>query len=337
MMNSAGVFGGFMAGVPSGELGIGFAKRIVGGRIIRDRVMNLRQLEVLRAVIHCETTVGAGRELGLSQPAVSNAIKHMESQLGFPLFDRVNNRLFPTAEARVLYRDSEPIFMVHAALEAKVQDLKENRTGQIRLIATPPLGYSVIPVVLRRFLKRRPRVKVFFDVRRFEHVVESVENGVAELGFVMGLGDYPALESESVFDGRMVCVMPRDHPLSKKAAILPSDLAGRPFIALEHGSRLGTIERQAFAQAGTPFEFAVEVRYCHTACVLAESGVGAAIVDPLSPYCGGHTDLEVRRFEPETPISASVVRSRRRPLSRPAEAFLEELRKMTAEVAERFG
>ena len=68
--------------------------------------MNLRQIELLRAVVRCETTVRAAQELGLSQPAVSNAIKHLESQVGFPLFERVNNRLFPTAEARSLYKNS---------------------------------------------------------------------------------------------------------------------------------------------------------------------------------------------------------------------------------------
>ena len=298
--------------------------------------MNLRQLELLRAVIRCETTIGAGRELGLSQPAVSNAIKHLEAQLGFPLFERINNRLFPTADAKTLYRDSESIFLMHAALETRVQDMKENRTGHVRLIATPPLGYSVIPIALKRFLAKRPNVRVYFDVRRFEHVVESVENGISELGFVMGLGEYPALESESVFDGRMVCVMPEEHPLTRKEAVQPTDLAEFPFIALEHGTRMGTIERQAFASAGVPFAFAVEVRYCHTACVLAESGIGVAIVDPLSPYCGGHKGLAVRRFEPMTAVSASVVRSRKRPLSRPAEAFLREMRQVAGEAAAKF-
>ena len=114
--------------------------------------MNLRQIELLRAVVRCETTVRAAQELGLSQPAVSNAIKHLEGQLGFPLFERINNRLFPTTKARTLYRDSDPLFLIHAALEAKVQDLKENRSGNVRLIATPPLGYSVIPPALKRFL-----------------------------------------------------------------------------------------------------------------------------------------------------------------------------------------
>lgn len=297
--------------------------------------MNLRQLELLRAVIRCETTVGAARELGLSQPAVSNAIKHLEGQLGFPLFERINNRLFPTQEARALYQDSEPIFSMHAALEARVQDLRENKAGLIRIIATPPLGYGAIPVALKRFLARRPKVRVSFDVRRLEDVTENVETGVSELGFVLGIGDHPALTVEPVFEGRMVCVMARGHALADRQVVTPADLAGTPFIALERGTRLGTAVRQAFATEGQPFRFAVEVRYCHTACVLAASGIGVSVVDPFSPAASSKDGLVVIPFEPATPVGAYVLSSRNRPLSRLATAFLREVRLALSEVTDR--
>jgi DNA-binding transcriptional LysR family regulator len=299
--------------------------------------MNLRQIELLRAVVRCETTVRAGQELGLSQPAVSNAIKHLESQVGFPLFERVNNRLFPTAEARSLYKDSDPIFTLHAAFESKVQDLKENRAGHVRIIATPPLGYGVIPSALRNFLAKRPKVRVSFDVRRFENVVESVENGTAELGFVMGLGDNRGLDSETFFAGDMVCVMPSDHPLAAQKTITPQDLRDVPFIALEQGTRMGTILRKAFADASEPFRFSVEVRYCNMACVLAESGVGVAVVDPLSPVFSSHSSLAIRAFAPASEVTASVIRSRKRPISRAAQAFLNEVRLIAADTASKLG
>lgn len=299
--------------------------------------MNLRQIELLRAVVRCETTVRAAQELGLSQPAVSNAIKHLESQVGFPLFERVNNRLFPTAEARTLYEESEPIFTLHAALEARVQDIKENRAGHIRIIATPPLGYGVLPAALRNFLVKRPKVRISFDIRRFEHVLESVENGTAELGFVMGLDDDRGLDAETFFAGDMVCVMRPEHPLAAKATITPEDLRDAPYIALEQGTRMGTIVRRAFAQADVPFRFSVEVRYCNTACVLAESGVGVAVVDPLSPVFSGHYDLAIRPFAPASEVRASAVRSRKRPISRAADAFLREVRLVAAETAAKLG
>lgn len=289
--------------------------------------MNLRQLELLRAVIRNETTIGAGRELGLSQPAVSNAIKHMEGQLGFALFERINNRLFPTVEARSLYDDSEPIFSLHAALELRVQDFRENKAGQVRIISTPPMGYSIIPKALSSFQRDLPNVKVSLDVRRLEHVLDSVDSGIAELGFVMALGERrPMLDSELLFSGSMVCVMPVGHPLADKDVIMPDNLAEHTFIALDRNTRMGNLVRSIFETAGVPYRFSVEVRYCHAACILASNRVGVAIVDPLSPLCVQHDSIVVRPLMPICEVSASAIQSGKRPLSRVARAFLGRVR-----------
>src|SRR5215472_13428131 len=127
--------------------------------------MTLRQLEILRALIRYRTTIAAARKLGLSQPAVSNALKSMESQAGFPLFERINNRLFPTREAQLLHDEAEAIFTVHGILENRLRDLKESKAGHLRIVATPPVGYGIIPQALKSFLQERPQVRVFFDVR----------------------------------------------------------------------------------------------------------------------------------------------------------------------------
>ena len=172
--------------------------------------MNLRQLEILRAVIRHRTTVAAADELALSQPAISNALKAMETQAGFALFERVNNRLFPTAEAMALYKESEAIFALHAKLESRVRDLRECRAGHLSIVSTPPLAYSIIPHALSDFLHGRPQTRVFFDVRRYEGIIEGVTSRVAELGFALGLSHHPGIAHEVVHSGEMVCVLPPD-------------------------------------------------------------------------------------------------------------------------------
>lgn len=288
--------------------------------------MNLRQLEILRAVIRHRTTVAAADELALSQPAISNALKAMEAQAGFALFERVNNRLFPTTEAMALYKESDAIFALHAKLENRVRDLRENRTGHLSIVATPPLAYSIIPPALSSFLRRRQQTRVFFDVRRYEGIIEGVTSRVAELGFALGLSHHPGIAYEVVHTGEMVCVLPPKHPLAERPVIAASDLVGLPFIGLERGTRLGEAVRESFAQAGAPFQPTVEVRYCNTACVLAAAGVGVAVVDPFSPRQGGSHDLIVRPFAPKTVAVAYMLWSEAEPLSRLAKAFLNEVR-----------
>ena len=288
--------------------------------------MNLRQLEILRALVRSRTTVAAAQDLGLSQPAVSNALKTMEAQVGFALFERVNNRLFPTTEALALYKEAEAIFALHANLESRVRDLRDSRSGHLRIVATPPLAYSVIPPALNRFLAARPKLQVYFDVRRYEGIIESIASRVTELGFALGLSSHSGIASEVVHRGEMVCVMPADHQLAALPAISPRDLAPFPFIALERGTRLGEAVRKSFELAGAPFRHTVEVRYCNTACVLAAAGVGVSVVDPFSPRLDGSNGLAIRPFTPQTPAVAYVLWSEAQPLSRLARAFLQEIR-----------
>lgn len=292
--------------------------------------MNLRQLEIFRAVFRYRTTMAAASELGLSQPAVSNAIKSIEATAGFPLFERINNRLHPTAEAKFLYDEADPLFAMHDAFAAKLEDLRENRSGRLRLVATPPLGYGILPGALKRFLARRSGTSVFFDVRRLEGVVDGIERGIAELGFALNIGALPNARVEPLFEGEMVCVCAPDHPLAALEVVTPADLQGLPLIGLERGTRLGEAVRQSYESVGLPYRFAVEVRYCNTACVLAESGVGVAIVDPFSPSRGGRHDLAIRPFRPSTPAIAYAIWSDARPLSRTAQAFLQEVKSESA-------
>ena len=284
--------------------------------------MNLRQLEILRALVRHRTTVAAAEDLALSQPAVSNALKTMESQAGFALFHRINNRLFPTQEALTLHDESEAIFALHAKLEGRVRDLRDSRSGYLAIVGTPPLAYSLIPPALNAFLKTRPKIRVFFDVRRYEGVIEGVLSRVAELGF----SHQPGVAHEIIHVGEMVCVCAPGHALARRAAVTPADLVGQALIGLERGTQLGEAVRSSFDQAGVPFDPTVEVRYCNTACVLAAAGVGVSVVDPFSPTQGGTHDLVVRPFRPATPAIAYVLWSEAQPLSRLATAFLDQVR-----------
>ncbi|WP_174242021.1 LysR family transcriptional regulator [Teichococcus oryzae] len=292
--------------------------------------MTLRQLEILRAVIRGQTTMAAAGLLGMSQPAVSNAIRQIEIQLGFPLFERINNRLYPTDAARVIHEESEPLFTLHAALNERVQDLRESKLSRLRILSTPPLGHGVIPGVLASFTRRHPRLRIFFDVRELDEIIRCVENGQADLGFGLNLGPQATLEAAELQQSRMVCVCRTDHALAQREVVTPADLPARDFIALDGQARMGIAVRQAFQAVRQPFNFSVEVRYCNTACVLVEAGMGAAVVDPYSAAFAGRPHLAVRRFEPAIPCVASAFWSARRPVAEIGQRLVRQVRQALA-------
>lgn len=273
------------------------------------------------------TTVAAAFELGISQPAVSNAIKQMEVRFGLPLFERIGKRLVATAEAQALYHDAQPLFAMSQAMASKLHDLRDTKRGYFRVIATLAVARSLVAPALAQFTRRRPEVMVYFDVRPMEGVVEAVDSGFATLGIALVPARRPSLNIEPLVEGTMLVALPRGHPLAKQASIGAVDLQGEAIIGLEPVSRLGHKVRQAFEDVGAPYTAVVEVRHCVTACSLVEQGVGVAVVDEFSaaPIAGWR--IETRPFRPEVSVTAFAMSISGKPLSRLARGFVEELRK----------
>lgn len=290
-------------------------------KIARRNDLSLRLLEVFGTLMQHQTTVAAAQELGISQSSVSTAIKQLERQLGFALFERCKTRMVPTDDARSLYHEIEPLFAQLRSVESRVRDLRGGSVGKLRIMATPPLGHSVVPGAFLSFLKERPGVTVQYDVRRMENVIDAVAIGAADIGLCLGLEDHPGVTVQRLRTDRMVALMPADHPLAALSVIGPRDVGSTGLIGLDPASRLGQLLKNAFESAGVPYTPQVLVRYCHTAAVLAHSGGGVAVVDKYTAAFLPNMDLVVRPFDPPIPISACMLTRPGRPQSILAEAF----------------
>ena len=183
--------------------------------------MNLRQLEIFRAVMLTGTTVDAAGVLLISQPAVSNAILHLEDQLGFNLFERVKGRLHPTEEAKLLFTKSENVFTNFNMVRDLVQDLKDRQAGSLRIVASPSIGQTMIPTQITALRRDSPRVKVYFEIRRYDAIVDLIATQQRDLAFTLRPSEHPSVESSVLATGSMVCVLPKDHPLASQEFLDP--------------------------------------------------------------------------------------------------------------------
>lgn len=272
------------------------------------------------------TTVGAAKELCMSQPAVSHAIKRAESQLGFRLFDRVNNRLVPTEEARILFEESEPLFAIHQGIKQKANDLREGRSGRLRLVATSDLSESFLPGIFERFVAQHPKVKIAFDTLRLDSALEAVEMGLADLGFAIEPYPRPTLTYDPLVEIGMVCAFSPGSPLEKLRVVTPTDLDDQRLIFVRTTSRMNILVEDAFRSANARFAPAIEVRFLNIAARLAQAGLGVAVVDELTIASGLYSRLVTRPFEPHVGIMVNAVYAKDAPLQRLAGIFLEHAR-----------
>ena len=284
--------------------------------------MNLRQLEIFRAVMQGGSTKNAARLLLISQPAVSNMLRQFEDQLKFKLFERVSGRLRATHEADVLYENTEKLFSDFDAVQNLVEDLSDTQAGALKILASPSFGQTVIPQAIAAFLQDRPAVKIGFDTPPHENIVDQLNCDQADLALTITPIEHPGVDSRVIRHGGLVCALPKDHPLAAKKTIRPGDLRDVRLISYPRRSPIGMVVDEAFQEAGVHQQIKITVRFCISACTLVEAGAGVAVVDEFTVSGNNFRNLETRPFKTEQQVKISLSRSRLRPPSRLANAFV---------------
>ncbi|TKT74401.1 LysR substrate-binding domain-containing protein [Aquamicrobium sp. LC103] len=292
--------------------------------------MNLRQLEIFSSVMRCRTTIAAAEELSMSQSAVSNAIKHVESQLGFKLFERISNRLVPTEEAKLLLEEAEPLFHHQQAVNQRAADLKAGRIGRIRVVATAELSESILPAVMAQFLKLHPAAYLSLDTRPLNSVLDAVESGLADVGFGMEAHERHGLSLKPIAELTTVCVCQQGSSLAALPFITPGDLREQNLIAPHTSNGIGLLVAEAFSKAAAPYSPTVEVRFLNVAARLVQENWGVALLDEMTASSGRYSDLAIRPFQPRVRLALSAILPKQRVPSRLANAFISIFQKQAS-------
>ncbi|MCJ2032991.1 LysR substrate-binding domain-containing protein [Methylobacterium sp. J-068] len=245
-------------------------------------MLNLRQIEVFRAVMIAKTVSGAARMLHTSQPGLSRMLRHMEDRLGFLLFDRSGGRLVPTREAKMLFEEVERIHKALADLDHFSASLARGEDELFRIGASPSLGHSIVPKILKDLTERFPRLLLQFDILSVEQVVDYLVMHVGACTLTLFPIDHPNIVSERIGRTEMVCVVPADHAWADRSTIRLDELIDQPLISFQDETPHGQVIAQMYARAGLKRKVATYVRFAETACAFVRSGFGITIVDAFT-------------------------------------------------------
>ena len=144
--------------------------------------MRLRHIEVFHALMTSSNMTEAAERLHVSQPAVSQVLKHAEQTLGLTLFHRARGRLVPTPEALALLPEVEDIFNRLEALDRSAQGLRSGSAGSVTVAAVPAVASFVLPRVVRAFTARRPQTRIVLRVLAGSQVQSSVREWKSDFG-----------------------------------------------------------------------------------------------------------------------------------------------------------
>jgi molybdate transport repressor ModE-like protein len=215
------------------------------------RVPDLDSLQLLLTVARTGSFGTAGRELGLTQQAVSARVRTIEKLVGVRVINR-GTRGSTLTEAGALLADwaTRVIDAAHE-LDVAMSALRTERDDHLDVAAS----YTVAEYLLPRWLARLrnelgPATGVNLVVRNSEQVAALVLDGAAALGFVEG-PDVPAgLDMTAVGSDELVVVVPPGHPWTRRRRpITVEELAAVPLVTRERGSGTRQVLDDAFAAA----------------------------------------------------------------------------------------
>ncbi len=198
--------------------------------------MDLRQLEILRAVADTGSFTAAGHQLHLSQSAVSRQILLLEEELQEQLFLRVSGKIRITPAGTTLLALSRRVFEEIEEARSSILESRQTLGGTLRLVGGMTVCLYVFPPLLKEFRRAHPGVEVKLTPGATPRLVRQLRTGSADLGLVTLPVEDSNLATEPVLKEELLLVTAPQHPLARKKRIIPQDLVRQPFVLFEAGS-----------------------------------------------------------------------------------------------------
>lgn len=241
-------------------------------------LMDLRQLEIIRAIADTGSFTAAGEKLHVSQSAISRQILLLEEELGQAVFYRIGRRVRITPTGDSLLQLSHRVFQDMDETITGISDQRETLHGTLRLVAGMTVCLYVFPSLLAEVRRVFPSLDLKITVGGIERSVAMLRSGAADLGLVTLPVKAVDLVSQPVLEEELLLITYPAHPLARKQTIRPADLNGQPFILFEAGSVTRKLVDQFCAQEEIEPDIVMETENVEIIKAMVHFGIGISII-----------------------------------------------------------
>lgn len=243
--------------------------------------LTFRQLQVFKAVYDLKSYSKAGDLLGLTQPAVSSQVRHLEQALGMPMFEYVGRKLYCTAAGEEMAACVRSVFQELADMQNRLAALEGRVAGDLKLVAVSTAQY-VVPYLLRSFLQLNPQVNVSVAVVNRATALQRLNDNSDDL-VIMGMvpPDRP-LTSLPFLDNELIPIVPAGHPLLEQEVVAPQDFLNSQLLTRETGSGSRLALEVYCQQHRLKIEPTIELGSNDAVKHAVLAGLGVAVVPKLS-------------------------------------------------------
>lgn len=241
-------------------------------------MLDLKQLQYFIAVTEQMNFSKAAEKLHISQPSLSNAIKKLEQEIGSPLLKRNTRNLQLTEAGELLYERAKVILKNMEVLKIEMDEVIVHGTSEVTIGVMESIKHW-LPKVIANYKRDYPQMKIHLvDILGSKRVKKSLKSYKTHVIITNQRMDDDELEVQSLYEERLVAVLPLNHPLAEKDRLTFADLCNDPFIISTEGFQTRLDILSAFEQANVKMNIQYEIERFETAVSLVRENLGITIL-----------------------------------------------------------
>ena len=192
--------------------------------------MDLQALNIFLAVAHERSFSRAAAKVHRTQPAVSQAVRRLEVDLGEELIDRSSKSGTLTEAGKVLQNYGQRLIRLAEETESVMRDLRDLRRGRVLIGANEAAVHTLLPL-MGRFRQRHPQIAV--DVRRVpaRQIAVEVQQGSLDFGALTFRPSEGGLLEVAVGSDELVLLVPPSHPFATHRQVTMEDVGTQAVVA----------------------------------------------------------------------------------------------------------
>ncbi len=296
--------------------------------------MDINQLEVFLSVAREKSFSRAAEALHRTQPAISQAVRRLETELGEPLFDRSSKDGTLTAAGRVLYEFAQQMLNLRSHAHTAIRELRDLHRGKLSLGANEYTVMGLLPLI-PIFHARHPHIRIEVKRSLASRIPSEILGRQVEIGVVTFKPNDKSIKSVPVTADELALIVPANHPLAAKHEVSVRELGAESFIAHNVPSPYRERVVKTFEKYRTPLNISMEMPTLEAIKRIVEDGLGVALVPRLAAQ--GEIDrrqvagLTVKEMRLERRLQ--LIYRRGATLSHAATAFLRVVREKAGATA----
>ncbi|GII53579.1 LysR family transcriptional regulator [Planotetraspora thailandica] len=282
-------------------------------------MLDVRRLQILRAVVTSGSVTAAATNLGYTPSAISQQMAALEKEAGMPLLERVGRGVRPTAAGRLLTEHAAVIGRQLAEAESALADLRAGHAGRLTIRYFATAGATLLAPAITRLRSQHPGVRIDLKMTDPDDPLPEVAQGHADLAIVVAPRGrrHDGVRLFHLLDDPYRVALPKGHRLAAKRLIDLTDLAEEPWVRSERPGPCLDAVLDSCAAAGFSPNFVVDSDDYPTAQGFVAAGLGLSLIPDIG-LANRHPAVVIRRVRNPEPVRAIHAAVREASLGQPA-------------------